>query len=847
MSRRVLVTGGAGFIGSHLAAELLAHGYAVRVLDNLSPQVHGPARHAPSYLDPRVELMVGDVRDPEAVRRALHGMDAVYHLVAAVGVGQSMYRIAEYTAVNNVGTAVLLEALIEKRVGRLVVASSMSIYGEGLYRGPDGEAREAAERSVEALKAGEWEVRGPAGEPLAPAPTPETKAPCLASVYALSKYDQERMCLMIGRAYEIPTVALRFFNVYGPHQALSNPYTGVMAIFATRLLNGKPPVLYEDGLQQRDFVSVYDVARACRLAFEAPAGAGRRLQRGQRPQVHHSHRGAEDGALPGQGARAARSHRPVPRGRHPPLLRRYLACARSTRLPPAREPRGRARGPGPLAREAGGVRPRGASQRRTDGTRLDGVKFALVNPAWSFEGSIYFGCREPHLPLEYGYAKALLERAGHEAIVFDAHLDELAPDELTRRVRHFTPDFTVITTAPSYLFWRCPPPELGVPQRTLRRLGREAGKVVVVGPHASSTPRTALAKLDADAAVLGECEEVLPLLAGDWERVPSLCYRRGAEIRINGAPHAARVADLPALAWPAESLRRHRHHHHRFDAPPAGPGAEVEFSRGCPYHCTFCAKDNFRDDYRRRPLETVLAEIDALIAAGVTYVYFIDEIFLPHRPLLDALLARPLRWGMQTRIDLWPARMLELAGRAGCVSIEAGVESITEEGRALLDKRCRLSTGEIAERLIFARRHVPFVQANLLGMEQDDAEAVEAWRAAPVRAGSVGQPPGAPVPLPRLARICAPVGQPGRRGVGTRAGALPYRQRELQRHPGEPPSAAGAPGTRRLMPVRRVLMTADTVGGVWTYALELARALAGFGVETTLAVMGGRACPGPAR
>jgi dTDP-L-rhamnose 4-epimerase len=176
--------------------------------------------------------------------------------------------------VNNVGTAVLLEALIEKRVARLVVASSMSIYGEGLYHGPAGEPPEAAERTADALKAGDWEVRGPAGEPLAPAPTPETKPPCLASVYALSKYDQERMCLMIGRAYGIPTVALRFFNVYGPHQALSNPYTGVMAIFATRLLNGKPPLLYEDGLQQRDFVSVYDVARACRLALEGPRAPG---------------------------------------------------------------------------------------------------------------------------------------------------------------------------------------------------------------------------------------------------------------------------------------------------------------------------------------------------------------------------------------------------------------------------------------------------------------------------------------------------------------------------------------------------------------------------------------------
>ncbi len=274
MGRRVLIAGGAGFIGSHLAVELLARGYGVRVLDNLSPQVHGPHGRPPAYLDPRVDLMVGDLRDPGDVRRALRGVDAVFHLVAAVGVGQSMYRIAEYAAVNNVGTAVLLEALIERPTARLVVASSMSVYGEGLYRAADGSARDAVERLVEALKAGDWEVRDTGGEPLKPAPTPETKRPCLASIYALSKYDQERMCLMIGRAYGIPTVALRFFNVYGPHQALSNPYTGVLAIFAGRLLNNRPPEIYEDGFQQRDFVSVYDVARACRLALEEPVAAG---------------------------------------------------------------------------------------------------------------------------------------------------------------------------------------------------------------------------------------------------------------------------------------------------------------------------------------------------------------------------------------------------------------------------------------------------------------------------------------------------------------------------------------------------------------------------------------------
>jgi dTDP-L-rhamnose 4-epimerase len=274
MSNHVLITGGAGFVGSHLADHLLAHGYQVRAFDSLSPQVHGPDADRPVYLDPEVELMVGDLRDRETVRRALTGMDAVFHLASVVGVGQSMYQIEKYTSVNNLGTAVLLEALIEKPVARLVVASSMSLYGEGLYRAPDGRICAGVERSLEQLKAGDWEVRSAQGEVLTPIPTPETKAPSLPSVYALSKYDQERMCLMIGRAYGIPTVALRFFNIFGTRQALSNPYTGVLAIFAARLLNGNPPLINEDGYQRRDFVNVSDVAQACRLALEVPGAAG---------------------------------------------------------------------------------------------------------------------------------------------------------------------------------------------------------------------------------------------------------------------------------------------------------------------------------------------------------------------------------------------------------------------------------------------------------------------------------------------------------------------------------------------------------------------------------------------
>ncbi len=268
MKGRVLITGGAGFIGSHLADELLRHGYRVRVLDVLSPQVH-PEERRPDYLDPEVELIVGDVRDASAVRRALRDVDGVFHLAAVVGVGQSMYEIAEYTSVNDLGTAVLLEALAERPVGRLVVASSMSVYGEGLYRDAAGEVRTGFRRSRAQLLRGDWEVRDEEGRWLSPVPTPEGKTPDLSSVYALSKYDQERLCLMIGEVYGIPAVALRFFNTYGPRQALSNPYTGVLAIFASRLLNGNRPLIFEDGEQRRDFVSVHDVALACRLAYES--------------------------------------------------------------------------------------------------------------------------------------------------------------------------------------------------------------------------------------------------------------------------------------------------------------------------------------------------------------------------------------------------------------------------------------------------------------------------------------------------------------------------------------------------------------------------------------------------
>lgn len=280
MKKKVLITGGAGFIGSHLCDELLSHGYEVRILDNLSPQVHGGIQKAPDYLNPEAEFMLGDVRNPFTMERALDSINAVFHFAAAVGVGQSMYEIERYTSVNNIGTAVLLEALTKKPVEKLIVASSMSIYGEGLYRNHEGTLINGADRSLAQLKEGRWELSDDKGSMLTPIPTPETKTPSLSSIYALSKYDQERMCLMTGRAYNIPTVALRFFNVFGTRQALSNPYTGVLAIFGSRYLNGNPPVIFEDGNQMRDFVSVYDIAQACRLALEVKEADGKVLNIG---------------------------------------------------------------------------------------------------------------------------------------------------------------------------------------------------------------------------------------------------------------------------------------------------------------------------------------------------------------------------------------------------------------------------------------------------------------------------------------------------------------------------------------------------------------------------------------
>ena len=266
----ILITGGAGFIGSHVARALVARGDTVRLFDALIPQVHGGG--SPS-LPQRAELMIGDIRDPLHVSKALEGMDSVIHLAAEVGVGQSMYAIDRYVAVNDLGTAVLFQALSERPVRRVVVASSMSIYGEGLYRDADGAPVEDAVRGPGGP--GRWDLLDPSGLPLTPVATPEWKRPNLASVYALTKYVQECLTLNVCAAYGMEGVALRLFNVYGPGQALSNPYTGVLAIFAARLLNARAPLVFEDGHQRRDFVHVSDVASAVLAALDAPAAAGK--------------------------------------------------------------------------------------------------------------------------------------------------------------------------------------------------------------------------------------------------------------------------------------------------------------------------------------------------------------------------------------------------------------------------------------------------------------------------------------------------------------------------------------------------------------------------------------------
>lgn len=280
MAKRILVTGGAGFVGSHMVDALLRAGHEVRVFDNLTEQVHPAGR--PSYLA-QVELVNGDMRNIDAIRAAVQGVDVIYHLAAAVGVGQSMYEIARYMEVNTQGNANLLQVLLDNKLNfeKLIVASSMSIYGEGQYRCEEHGDVAPPPRPTEQLKSKHWEVECPqCGRELKPVPTSESKPLQCTSIYALSKKDQEEMSLLFGRTYNVPVVAMRYFNIYGTRQALSNPYTGVAAIFASRLLNNRAPMIFEDGEQMRDFVSVHDIVAANLLAMERQEANGMALNVG---------------------------------------------------------------------------------------------------------------------------------------------------------------------------------------------------------------------------------------------------------------------------------------------------------------------------------------------------------------------------------------------------------------------------------------------------------------------------------------------------------------------------------------------------------------------------------------
>lgn len=363
------------------------------------------------------------------------------------------------------------------------------------------------------------------------------------------------------------------------------------------------------------------------------------------------------------------------------------------------------------------------------------MKYALVNPHWSFQGSTYFGCCEPHFPLELLSAQEMLRASGHEVLLIDAFMEDLRAEEVRQRLARFGEDFLVMPTAPSYLFWRCPQPELRVPHTWLAALRRDS-TTVIIGPHGSATPRAALDKTGADVVLRGEPDQTLAQLATlSWEMVDGCCWHDdGGAFRSAPGLGVTDMKSLPALDYSAYPVERHRHRHHVFPGHGADHlklGAEVEFARGCPYSCSFCNKTLFRNKFRERDLSEVLAEIDELIARGVDYIYFIDEIFgvgKTVRALLEQIAQRPVSIGFQSRIDLWDEESLEMLGRARCVSFECGVESITEEGREGLNKNCRLSTDRIGELLIYARKFIPWVQANLIKTATDDAAKVAAWQ-----------------------------------------------------------------------------------------------------------------------
>lgn len=359
------------------------------------------------------------------------------------------------------------------------------------------------------------------------------------------------------------------------------------------------------------------------------------------------------------------------------------------------------------------------------------MKYALVNPRWTFKGSTYFGCPEPHIPLELLSAREFLRADGHDVLLIDANIEELPIEAVRTRVEAFEPDFLVVPTAPSYLFWRCPQPELRVPSEWIRSL-RGKSQVVLIGPHGSATPQAAMNKTGADIVLRGEHDQTLPQLANTpWEMIDGCCWRdEQGRFRMNAGLGVTNMQALHAMDFSDYQIERHRHLHHIFAGHGADHlkrGAELEFARGCPYSCTFCNKTLFRNKFRERDLNAVVNEIDQLVARGVDYIYFIDEIFgvgKNVRVLLEEIAKRPVSIGFQSRIDLWDEESLEALGRAHCVSFECGIESITEEGRDELHKNCRLTTERIQDLLVKARSYIPWVQANLIKTVKDDPAEV---------------------------------------------------------------------------------------------------------------------------
>jgi anaerobic magnesium-protoporphyrin IX monomethyl ester cyclase len=358
------------------------------------------------------------------------------------------------------------------------------------------------------------------------------------------------------------------------------------------------------------------------------------------------------------------------------------------------------------------------------------MKFALVNPNWDFKGSTYFGCHDPHYPLELLFAFDKIRESGHEALLVDAQNDNLTIHETKRLVEAFAPDFLVIPTAPSYLFWRCPPPEVRVPAQWFAEVGSGRVVKIAIGPHTSATPASSIRKLGCDVGMRGEPDQTIPELASKaWSEIPGCCWRDEGGIHVSSSLGVTDMRSLKTLTFENYNVEGHRHRHHVFWGE--GRGAELEFARGCPWACTFCNKTLFRNKFRERDVDEVLKEVDRVIARGVDYIYFIDEIFgvgKNVRRLLEGVAERRVQIGFQTRIDLWDEESLDLLSRANCISMECGIESITEQGRDQLNKNCRINTDRISELLIYAKQRIHWVQANLILTEHDDKTDIRRWQ-----------------------------------------------------------------------------------------------------------------------